>query len=144
MVLVPKAEAPDRPGNSRKIRGRDWSGRLDLNQQPLVPHLLSHHDNGCEGVTRSCNCSIRRHGRFFQPSQCVTRLSRNLAANLLPQLPGGIEGLLTVREVAKLLRVCTATVYKWAAAGVLPHIRIVNVIRVQPDDFARFVAERSR
>jgi len=27
----------------------------------------------------------------FQPSQCVTRLSRNLAANLLPQLPGGIE-----------------------------------------------------
>src|SRR5438105_5114784 len=33
----PKAEAPDRPGNTRKIRGLDWSGRLDLNQRPLAP-----------------------------------------------------------------------------------------------------------
>src|SRR5207245_2480027 len=33
----PKAEAPDRPGNSRKIKGLQWSGRLDLNQRPLAP-----------------------------------------------------------------------------------------------------------
>ena len=37
-----------------------------------------------------------------------------------------------MREVAKLLRVCTATVYKWVASGILPHIRIMNPIRVRP------------
>jgi excisionase family DNA binding protein len=55
-----------------------------------------------------------------------------------------IERLLTVRQVAQLLGVCTATVYKWAAAGVLPHIRIVNVIRVRPEDLIRFLNDRLR
>jgi hypothetical protein len=32
---------------------------------------------------------------------------------------------------------------EWAAAGVLPHVRIVNVIRIRPEDLTRFVAERS-
>jgi len=36
--------------------------------------------------------------------------------------------LLTVRQVAQFLGVCTATVYKWAAQGVLPHVRIINVV----------------
>jgi len=55
-----------------------------------------------------------------------------------------IEQLLTVRQVAQLLDVCTATVYKWAAVGVLPHVRIVNVIRVPPEDLTRFLAEFRR
>src|SRR5437868_5924822 len=63
-----------------------------------------------------------------QGSQGITRSSRNFAANLLSEFSGAIEALLTVREVAKLLRVCTATVYKWVASGVLPHVRIVNAI----------------
>jgi excisionase family DNA binding protein len=52
-----------------------------------------------------------------------------------------IEQLLTVRQVAQLLRVCRATVYKWAATGVLPHVRIVNFIRVKSGDLAAFVGE---
>src|SRR5437016_6439204 len=36
-ATFPKDEAPDHPGNSRKIRGLQWSGRLDLNQRPLAP-----------------------------------------------------------------------------------------------------------
>src|SRR5439155_988474 len=34
---IPKGEAPDRAGKASKIRGLDWSGRLDLNQRPLAP-----------------------------------------------------------------------------------------------------------
>ncbi len=49
-----------------------------------------------------------------------------------------------MRQVAQFLGVCTATVYKWAAEGVLPHVRIVNVIRIRPEDLTRFVNERSR
>jgi Helix-turn-helix domain len=55
--------------------------------------------------------------------------------NLLPP----IEQLLTVRQVAEMLGVCTATAYFWAASSALPHIRIVNVIRVRPDDLAHFI-----
>jgi excisionase family DNA binding protein len=67
------------------------------------------------------------------------RFAEIFATNLLPP----IEQLLTVRQVAQFLGVCTATVYKWAASGVLPHVRIVNVIRIRPEDLTRFVAERS-
>ena len=36
-TAFPKDEAPDRAGKASKIRGLDWSGRLDLNQRPLAP-----------------------------------------------------------------------------------------------------------
>jgi excisionase family DNA binding protein len=53
-----------------------------------------------------------------------------------------VEQLLTVRQVAQLLGVCRATVYKWAAIELLPHVRIVNVIRVRPRDLGAFIASR--
>jgi len=62
---------------------------------------------------------------------------------LLPDFPGGVEQLLTVRQVAKMLRVCPATVYKWVAEGVLPHARIVNVIRIVREDLNRVLAARA-
>jgi excisionase family DNA binding protein len=37
--------------------------------------------------------------------------------------------LLTVREVARVLRVSTATVYKLCTRGELAHVRVLNVIR---------------
>jgi len=51
-----------------------------------------------------------------------------------------IEQLLTVRQVAQLVGVCTATVYKWSAQGVLPHVRIVNLIRIRPQDLSVLIA----
>jgi len=51
-----------------------------------------------------------------------------------------IERLLTVRQVAAQFGVCTVTVYKWAVDGVLPHVRIVNVVRVRPEDLTTFIA----
>jgi len=53
-----------------------------------------------------------------------------------------MEQLLTVRKVAEQLGVCAATVYKWVAAGVLPHIRIVNVIRFRRQDLTCLPAVR--
>jgi excisionase family DNA binding protein len=47
-----------------------------------------------------------------------------------------------VRQVAQLLGVCTATVYKWAADGSLPHVRIVNLVRIQPEDLNTFITKR--
>ncbi len=38
--------------------------------------------------------------------------------------------MLSVREVARVLRVSTATVYKLCARGELAHLRVLNVIRI--------------
>lgn len=56
------------------------------------------------------------------------RLREKSAAGLLLAL-GGADCLLTVADVARTLRVSKATVYKLAAAGKLPHVRIGNHIR---------------
>ena len=38
--------------------------------------------------------------------------------------------MLTVREVAARLKVCTATVYRICERGELPHLRISNALRI--------------
>jgi len=48
--------------------------------------------------------------------------------------------LLTVREVAERLAVCTATVYALVERGEIRHLRVSNAIRVHPDDLQAFVA----
>jgi excisionase family DNA binding protein len=52
---------------------------------------------------------------------------------------GGRYRLLRVREVAEQLGVCNATVYRLVESGALPHVRIVNSIRIRPDDLEAFV-----
>jgi excisionase family DNA binding protein len=50
--------------------------------------------------------------------------------------------LLSVSEVARLLGVCSATVYALCAKGALPHVRVLNAIRVTPGDLEAFVENR--
>ena len=52
---------------------------------------------------------------------------------------GPRECMLSVREVAARLSVCTSTVYKLCAQGKLAHVRIANAIRVPVDEFPRLV-----
>jgi len=46
--------------------------------------------------------------------------------------------------VAARLGVCTATVYKLTASGALPHLRVLNAVRVFPEDLERFLAGMRR
>jgi excisionase family DNA binding protein len=50
--------------------------------------------------------------------------------------------LLSVRQVAGRLGVCTATVYALCARGALPHVRVLNAIRVALGDLEAFVEGR--
>jgi excisionase family DNA binding protein len=52
--------------------------------------------------------------------------------------------LLSVSEVARLLGVCTATVYTLCAKGALRHVRVLNAIRVAPRDLEAFVESRGK
>jgi excisionase family DNA binding protein len=52
--------------------------------------------------------------------------------------------LLSVSEVGRRLGVCTATVYALCAKGALPHVRVLNAIRVAPRDLEAFVDGRGK
>jgi excisionase family DNA binding protein len=52
--------------------------------------------------------------------------------------------LLSVRQVAARLGVCTATVYALCGRAELPHVRIRNVIRVLPADLEAFLRARRK
>ncbi len=63
-------------------------------------------------------------------------LSKSLAGSLLdagppePEVRARMQPLLSVRQVALLLGVCAATVYRMCEGGELPHFRVRNAIRV--------------
>ena len=52
--------------------------------------------------------------------------------------------LLTVRQVAERLGVCTATVYRLCDEGQLPHVRVLHAIWVAPADLAAFIRQQRR
>ena len=57
----------------------------------------------------------------------------------LPAAPPRPVKLLTVRDVARTLRVSTATVYRLCDDGELPHLRVANAIRVCLEDLEEYV-----
>ncbi|TME28581.1 MAG: helix-turn-helix domain-containing protein [Chloroflexi bacterium] len=46
--------------------------------------------------------------------------------------------LFSVREAARLLGVCTSTVYKLCAEGKLRHVRVSNAIRISESALAAY------
>jgi excisionase family DNA binding protein len=62
----------------------------------------------------------------------------------LAGLYGGRTRLLSVADVADQVGVCGATVYRLCESGELPHVRIVNSIRIRPADLAAFLASGSQ
>ena len=56
------------------------------------------------------------------------------AAVIVRAVPGRQDEWLTVKEIAQHLKVCTATVYKLVDRGVLPHLRVLNAVRVRRGD----------
>jgi excisionase family DNA binding protein len=49
------------------------------------------------------------------------------------------QSLLSVAKVAQLLGVCRATAYRMIESGELPHVRVVNAIRVDRRDLQRWL-----
>jgi excisionase family DNA binding protein len=56
---------------------------------------------------------------------------------------GGRDRLLKVAEVAEHLGVCNATVYRLCDSGELPHVWIVNSIRIRPADLEAFLERQT-
>ena len=74
-----------------------------------------------------------------------TRQRASVAPTLadLRVLWGGRDRLLKVAEVAEHLGVCNATVYRLCDSGDLPHVWIVNSIRIRPVDLQAFLERQA-
>jgi excisionase family DNA binding protein len=79
----------------------------------------------------------------FQPTQALAANRRSFAAGLLLESGRGErtedEPLLSVGEVARRLAVSTATVYGLCRSGKRRHVRLLNVIRVRPEDLCTLI-----
>jgi excisionase family DNA binding protein len=62
---------------------------------------------------------------------------------LLPEPAAGAglepEQLLTVQQVAELMGVCRATVYRLRAGDHLQHVRVLNSIRIRAQDVQNYL-----
>ncbi len=77
----------------------------------------------------------------------ATRLLPGFGPDRTSRTPGvalSAEPLLSVRDVARALGVCAATVYRLCKDANLAHLRVLNSIRVLPGDLRAFVARRDR
>lgn len=70
------------------------------------------------------------------------RIATTPTASDLYALHGGRDRLLTVREAADQLRVGTWAIYHLCEIGELPHVRIIDSIRIRPADLTAFAAAR--
>jgi len=84
------------------------------------------------------------HSNPSNVSQTLAAETKNFAALVLHdselRAVSGGNALLTVREVAAIFRVCRDTVYRLCAKGQLPHVRILNAIRIAPADLDAFLS----
>ena len=82
--------------------------------------------------------------------QTHASLSKDFAGSLLDRMAAdGDDGqsdrsLLSVRQVAKFLGVCPATVYKLCEQRKLPHFRVLNAIRIDPNAVKGFLSRARR
>jgi len=51
-----------------------------------------------------------------------------------------MEHILTVDEVAKLLRMCKGTIYKYAERGIIPSFKIGTSLRFRDDQINQYLA----
>lgn len=73
--------------------------------------------------------------------------TKTFVTHLLPgaqaaRMSSASEPLMTIAAVSAWLNVSPATVYRLCASGKLPHIRVSNAIRIDPDAVAAYIEGR--
>jgi excisionase family DNA binding protein len=102
--------------------------------------------NTCKNV-QACASTGSVSDEKSKNVQAHASSSKDLAGSLLDGMAAdGEDGrsdrsLLSVRQVAKLLGVCPATVYRLCDQRKLPHFRVMNAIRIDPGTVKRFLAK---
>jgi excisionase family DNA binding protein len=104
--------------------------------------------NTCKDVQACANTGSASDEKS-KDVQAHASLSKDLAGSLLDgplsddEAVRSVGKLLTVRQVAKVLGMCPATVYGLCERGELAHYRVRHAIRVDPMD-VKAMLQRSR
>ena len=113
-----------------------WA-RRDSNPLPPASELSKIHQQRAAGVSKDAKILYLSGPSVSDQLQQKARFSRPFATSVLQAAvakraggSGSAGPLLTVREVAERLRVCTATVYRLCESGRLWHLRVSNAVRV--------------
>ena len=151
-----------RPVRAVRVRSLDWSGKPDSNRRPSAWECApgARHPLARDGKPRKIaplailpGRSFARFGRVLhsrspkKEPQSIARHVRSAEATQpggrrplrRPQLVSGAVAWLTVSDVAKQLRVSSATVYRLIDSGELRHGRVSNAIRISQADLAAFL-----
>jgi excisionase family DNA binding protein len=115
-----------------------WA-RRDSNSLPPAPERRTGGQQGLAGDSKDAESLRSDEGGSGSVLDQEAAFGRSFG----PTLVQGSR-LLTVREVAVVLRVCTATVYRLCAQGVLQHVRISNAVRVPADAVERHLRAGAR
>ena len=75
----------------------------------------------------------------YEPQPLGESTAKKQGAKVHSELPICAPALLTVSDVARVLRKSSATVYRLCALGELPARRVGNQIWIAPDDLARLL-----
>src|SRR5207248_1068810 len=94
-----------------------------------------------ESPLPSSNCTVSPNPES-QGTPTDPSVPKDFATPLLPS--SAATRLLTVRQVATELGVCTATVYKLCDKGELRHVRVLHAIRVARSDFDALIGRSRR
>src|SRR5438105_9540400 len=113
---------------TRLLSKMDWRALLDSNQWPSASELArpvstTLPETPQPSSNRTVGAPAGSQGTPFLPPD-----RKDFVTRLLPR--GQAPSLLTVREVAAQLRVCTAIVYRLCEEGRLPHVRVLHAIRI--------------
>jgi excisionase family DNA binding protein len=124
-------------GCSEKRQGKHqvkWRAIQDSNLWPSAPEALSLDVKDPAAIGNPARLLQSEH----EPSDPSRQVSARFGSVRAPAMPP----LLTVREVAAVLRVCTALVYRACARGELRHVRVGAAIRVPLRDLDDFIMTR--
>ncbi len=124
-----------RGGEGEGRRVDEWRAIQDSNLRPSAPEALSRNVNGLAPIGNPAKLLQSEH----EPSAPVGQVSARFGSVRAPAMPP----LLTVREAAAHLRVCTALVYRACARGELRYVRVGAAIRIALEDLKAFIATRA-
>jgi excisionase family DNA binding protein len=88
------------------------------------------------GYRDAANGTLFPDSATFRPSLGTPMVQRKVHCQSLPKC-------LTVREVARVLRVSTATVYRLVEEGHIPHVRVSNAIRIPEEEIRHVLKPQS-
>ena len=98
------------------------------------------------GATRRAQVAGGRVDRVDRVVRVGVAVARGVDAPALPRRGHELhpaDGALTVRDLAKSWRVSDQTIYRLAAAQVIPHFRVAGSLRFDPKAIASWIRKRS-